>query len=1014
MTQDADQLKLRRIERFVRERLEPAVYRARHPLTVTAWDVPGEPVPFAHATAQAYRPFAVGQRWGAPWTTTWFHLTGSVPEQWQLGSDVLEIELDLGFNTAQPGFQAEGLAYRPDGSIIEGLSPRNRTIALDPASRIEVYLEAAGNPDVTGGTEFWAPTPYGVPEASDFGPMYTFAGADLAIRDLTVWHLLQDVVALRGIVAVLSPSSPRRAKVLHGLDRLVDAIDPGDVCGTAAIGRQVLAPLLAQPAHASAHQAYAVGHAHIDSAWLWPVRETVRKVARTFANVLARMDEDPDFVFAASSAQQYAWMQQHYPALFQRMLARIHEGRFIPVGSMWVESDTNMPGGEAVVRQLLHGKRYFAEQLGVETTEVWLPDSFGYSGALPQLARGAGADYFLTQKLCWNEIDKMPHHTFLWEGIDGSQVFTHFPPVETYNSDLSATELSYAESNFEDKAAASGSLVPFGHGDGGGGPTREMIAAAHRYADTEGVPSVRMTSPRAFFDDARAELTDPALWVGEMYLEYHRGTYSSQARTKRGNRRSEHLLREAELWCATAAIRTGAAYPYDQLEQIWRTVLLNQFHDILPGSSIGWVYRQAEAEYARIEEDLEAIIAHALNALGTGTTATLANACPYPRQGVAALGISPVQPSQQAARIVRDEGGITLVNDALRVHVLADGTIDSLIGADGREAITPGGRANLLQLARDTPKQWDAWDIDVEYRRHIIDLTEVAELAAFADDDGAHVRVHRRIGRSSITQTLTLRGEATDLAIATEVDWHERQQLLKLVFEVDVHADRSAAETQFGHVFRNTHANTSWDAAKFEICAHRWVHVGEPGFGVAIANDASYGHDIARTSDGCRTSTRVGVTLLRAPLFPDPEADQGAHRFVTRVRPSATIGDAVELGYRTNLPARTFMGTTPVAPLVAVTGPGVLIESVKLAEDRSGDVVVRLYEAHGARTTARLQVGFDHTAIVLTDLLERELAEQDAQPRSTAPGGGGHLEFTMRPFGVRTVRIRPVSDSATS
>ncbi|RIJ10133.1 alpha-mannosidase, partial [Clavibacter michiganensis subsp. insidiosus] len=318
--------------------------------------------------------------------------------------------------------------------------------------------------------------------------------------------------------------------------------------------RQLEAPLAA-PAHASAHRVTAVGHAHIDSAWLWPVRETRRKVARTFSNVLALMDEDPDFVFAASSAQQYAWLKEDHPELFERLRQRVAEGRFVPVGGMWVESDTNMPGGEALVRQLVQGKSFFLEEFGIDSREVWLPDSFGYTGALPQIVRGAGAEYFFTQKQSWNETNTMPHHTFLWEGIDGSRVFTHFPPVDSYNSDLSGEDLARAERQHAEKAVSNASIVPFGWGDGGGGPTREMVAAAHRTRDLEGSPRVELGTPLSFFDAARAEIRDPHVWSGEMYLEFHRGTYTSQARTKQGNRRSEHLLREAELWLATAAVR---------------------------------------------------------------------------------------------------------------------------------------------------------------------------------------------------------------------------------------------------------------------------------------------------------------------------------------------------------------------------------------------------------------------------------------------------------------------------
>jgi alpha-mannosidase len=397
-------------------------------------------------------------------------------------------------------------------------------------------------------------------------------------------------------------------------------MDPHDVAGTAAAGRAALADVLSRPATASAHRITAVGHAHIDSAWLWPVRETIRKCARTFSNVLQLMDEDPHLTFACSSAQQYAWMKQYYPQLFERIRQRVADGRFLPVGGMWVESDTNLPSGESMARQLIAGKGFFLREFGIDPQEVWLPDSFGYSGSLPQIVAAAGSRYFLTQKLSWNETNTFPHSTFLWEGIDGTRILTHFPPVNTYNSDLSAAQLALAERNYAEKGAANSSLVPFGYGDGGGGPTREMLAAADITASLEGSPRVEIDSPQHFFERAEAEYPNPPVWSGELYLEFHRGTYTSQARTKRGNRRSESLLREAELWAATASIRTGFEYPYDRLAELWQTVLLQQFHDILPGSSIAWVYRVAEAEYARVEGELERIIADATTALAASVS----------------------------------------------------------------------------------------------------------------------------------------------------------------------------------------------------------------------------------------------------------------------------------------------------------------------------------------------------------------------------------------------------------
>jgi alpha-mannosidase len=605
----------------------------------------------------------------------------------------------------------------------------------------------------------------------------------------------------------------------------------------------------------------------------------------------------------------------------------------------------------------------------------------------------------------------MPHHTFWWEGIDGSRVYTHFPPVDSYISELSGKELAHAERNFSEKGRASVSLVPFGWGDGGGGPTREMLAAAARTADLEGSPRVRIDTPTAFFRAAEAEYPDPPVWSGEMYLELHRGVFTSQLRTKQGNRRNEALLREAELWAATATLRTGLAYPREALETAWRTVLLLQFHDILPGSAIAWVHREAEQRHAEVTESLEGIIARSLDALAgaasdgglsDGTTATLvANSAPFARAGVPALGIAPAiaDPAPVTATSVPE--GDLLDNGIIRAVVDAGGHLVSLVAhADGREAIAPGRSAALLRLHRDLPSKWDAWDIDAHYRRSVVELTDADECRLEWSPNAATVVAVRRVGASTIEQRLTLRAGSPALEIEIRVDWCERERLLKLAFPFDVHADRVAAETQFGHAYRPTHVNTSWEAARYETCQHRFVHIGEPGYGVAIANDSTYGYDVDRTvRDDGGTTTSLRFSLIRGPRFPDPDSDQGQHVMRFRVQPGASIADAVALAYELRNPLRPVRGTAPLAPIVASSDPAVVIETVKLAEDGSGDLVVRCYESRGGRATTTLT--FDGTAarIDTTDLLERTLPDS---PAATGPT----ITLPFRPFQLRTVRFR--------
>ena len=992
---DDRQLTEDRIRRFLDQRIRPAVYRSSGPATLAAWTVPDEPVPFGDAVEQQFEPISGGTRWGRPWGTMWLHVTGEAPREWFDArgrlprGKVPELMVELGF-TGGPGFNAEGLVYRANGSIVKGVAPHNNWVPFDPRVPLDLYIECAANPEVPG----FQPTGRGDKATAGTDPIYTLRGVDFVLRDTTVWELLRDAESLWGLMHTLPTDQPRRHEILRALEKMCDVTDPDDVAGTARAGREALASALSRPAHASAHNVIAVGHAHIDSAWLWPVRETIRKCARTFSNVVDLMDRYPDFRFACSSAQQFAWIKEHYPELFGRIKRKVAAGQFVPVGGMWVEADTNMPGGEAMARQFVAGKRFFLEEFGIDTPEVWLPDSFGYSAALPQIVKASGSNYFLTQKISWNQANKMPHHTFRWEGIDGTRVFTHFPPVDKYNSDLGGGDLGHAERNFREMGAATLSLVPFGWGDGGGGPTREMIASADRTRSLEGSPTVTLGSPIEFFERAEAEYPAPPVWSGELYLELHRGTYTSQANTKQGNRRSEGLLREAELWCATATVRNGVGYPYDELEENWHLVLLQQFHDILPGSSIAWVHKDAERNYAAITERLEHLIATAQRDLaGEGRELVSFNASPFSQQGIPPLAATIAADSDLVApRKVR--GGYVLDNGLVRAVVSSKGLVTSLIDATtGRDAIAPGAAGNLLQLHRDTPNMWDAWDID-EFYRHVVDDITAADSITV---EGPELVVTRSFGSSRIVQRLALAPDAPELVITNEIDWHERQKLLKLAFPVDVHADRSASETQFGHIFRPTHSNTSWDFAKFEICAHRWVHVGEPGYGVGVANDSTYGHDVGRTTrDTGGTTTTVRLSLLRAPLYPDPETDQGRHTLRVSIRPGASIGDAVAQGYRLNLPIRSVTGSREVEPLVRVSNPATVVEAVKLAEDRSGDVIVRLYESRGGRATTTVSALFDHTGIEFTDLLERPVEG----PTLTGD------TFELRPFQLVTLRFR--------
>ncbi len=978
-----------RVARVLDERLRPAVHSDPHPLELAYHRVNGEPIPVAEGLAGPFAPLPVGAAWGRAWDTTWFRVTGEVPASF--AGRRVEALVDLGFDVNMPGFQCEGLVYLADGTPVRSLHPRAQWVPISPRAeageRVEFFVEGAANPVLLDYHPF-LPTEQGDWETSGDDLLYRIRRVDVCVFEEDVFELVHDVEVLLQLAEQLPEASTRRARILRALDRALDRVDLQDVAGTAAAGRAQLADVLSAPAEASAQLITAVGHAHIDSAWLWPLRETVRKVARTTSSMVTLIDEHPEFIYAMSSAQQYAWIKEHRPEVFARVRRAVAEGRFVPVGGMWVEADAVLPGGESMIRQIAYGQRFFREEFGIECRGAWLPDSFGYSGALPQILVGAGYEWFLTQKISWNQVNTFPHHTFLWEGIDGSRIFTHFPPMDTYNAQLSGEEVARASRQFREKSTASSSLAPTGWGDGGGGTTREMIARAARLANLEGSARVQWEKPDDFFDRAKRELPDPSVWRGELYLELHRATYTTQHGMKQGNRFSEQLLHDAELWAATAAVRADFAYPYDVIDEAWREVLLLQFHDILPGSSISWVHREARERYARLEQTLRAVIADALAALGVGEgTAVLVNPAAVAQRGVAAGAIGVGAPAP-VVRATAEAASVVLSSDAVRVVVDAAGHVVSAVDrATGRETVPAGLVGNLLQLHQDFPNMWDAWDVDAHYRAMVEDLGD-AEVTIERDT----IVVRTSFGASRIEQRLSLSDDGRTLVIDNEVDWHETEKFLKLAFPVDVFTDHVIAETQFGHHARPTHTNTSWDVARFEQHTQRWFLVQEPGFGVAFLNDSTYGFDATRTDHDGRIVQVARFSMLRAPRYPDPRTDQGVQRMRFGIVVGASVADAVDAASRFAAPVAEALGAE-IAPLVGSSNPAVVVSAVKLADDRSGDLVVRVYESRGGRADTALTL--PDGAVVHADLLER-------------PGDAveSPVTLSLRPFQIATLRVR--------
>ena len=996
-----------RIARELVQRLFPAIHPVSVPLMVEAAVLPGEPVPFDQARRLRFEPFEVGGRWGRPWGTTWFRCTGAVPPEWA-GSG--ELVVDLGFDPRWPGFQAEGLVRAADGRVLGSLHPRRTTLPLDvvgDGSAVEVFIEAASNPGLGGS---YAPSPMGRWDTAPDRPLYTLRTAALGRRDHEVFGLVMDVEVLDQLMRTLEPTDPRRQRLLRTLEGALDALRLTDVAGTAAAARAVLAPALALPARASAHRMVAVGHAHIDTAWLWPMRETVRKCIRTFAGAVELMDRYPEYRFACSQAAQYDWIADREPDLFERIRSKVAGGQWLPVGGMWVEADMNLPSGESLVRQLVHGQRAFERWFGRRCSEVWIPDVFGYPASLPQVFALAGCTRFVTQKLSWNKQNRFPHHTFWWEGLDGTRVLAHFPPVETYNAELVPAELDHAVRTFRDHGWSDWSLVPFGHGNGGGGPTQEMLERARRVRDLDGAPRVQVGTVEEFFGHLEAEVAAGApvpVFRGELYFEMHRGTLTSQLRTKVGNRHCERLLREAELvWAVAGAPPTVTS----QFDAWWKSLLVQQFHDILPGSSIGWVHDDAEAEFGRLAAEVTASIEEALRHLAPGGGAVV-NARTHdadevvvvdgePRRVVApGLGVGPLTLPAADDRVVVT--GTSLRNGFLHVSLDEHGQLASVTDlVRGRELLAPGTTGAVLETAPDHPVEYDAWDVEAWARRRSVAVTDATVAVACDHPLLGEVRVVRRFGASSATLTYRLRAGSARLDVDVDLDWREDETLLSLAFPLAPRAEQATCAIQFGHVRRPTHPSTPWDAAKFEVCAHGWVDVSEPSFGVAVLDDGRYGHALF---DGA-----VRVTLARAPSYPDPVADRGHHRCTVALLPHGPgLADVIREAEALELPLRVVPGERPipVGPTAATgptapTGPRVLdgsvrVTAVKPADDGSGDVIVRAHEALGDHTVVALRVG------------ERRVrrAALTEEPAEDLPVHEGIVRLPLRPFEIVTLRL---------
>ncbi|OWW04075.1 alpha-mannosidase [Rhizobium sp. R72] len=754
------------------------------------------------------------------------------------------------------------------------------------------------------------------------------------------------------------------------------------------------------------------GHAHIDLAWLWPYGETRRKMRRTFHTALSLMEQSPDFRFNQSTAHYYAQIAQDDPALLERIVERARHGQWETIGGMWVEPDTNMPTGESLSRQILYGQRYFEKTFGVRHSVCWLPDCFGFSGALPQLLRQGGMNSFFTIKVNWSETNKFPSDLFWWEGLDGSRVLTHTfdNPMHGYNGFVRPDCFVPTWRNFKDKDKHDTTLLAVGYGDGGGGVTPEMIVREEQLRVFPTLPKARWSKVHDFFKGAheRAKEKDLATWRGEIYLELHRATLTSQSVVKRLHRKAERSLITAETLSGLAHLM-GAKQPRS-MEPEWRVVLKNEFHDILPGSSIAEVYVDAANE-------LEAVISAGKTAqnkameeitaqlpAGSGDNLLVVNpslsarplrlTLPDGRKvscetAIAPLGIAVVSPQAllPASGLAVSTGH--LENAVLKVTLAKNGSIASLVHkATGREALEGGGN-RLFVYPVDKPRNWDAWDVEEDYGARKEEITALDSLDVI--ENGPHriaIRIVRTWRHSRITQVLSLGANSRRLDIETELDWHDRRAFLRTETSVAVRNGRATYECAYGVVERPTHSNTSWDAAMFEAPAHRFADLSEPGFGVAILNDAKYGHSVR--------DNVLGLSLLRSPIYPDPLADEGLQSFTYALMPhegtwydGGVRDEAEDLNQPLLATPVKGRATGSWQPL-GISGIEAALSAIKPAEEGDG-LIVRVYEPAGRRGALELKLPSNWRNQGPVSILEEPLSDVQAT--------------ALRPFEVKSWRL---------
>ena len=1021
-----------------------------HPLGEIFWEAffTEEQLSLEEAKQKAFVPVSPGMEWGHTWEYGWFHGKVILPDQAAGQRIVLDLKADgeavLFVNDQAFGtYRADWIQF-PHHYLVDNYI----TDCGEEGQVYEIYMEVYGGHDyptcerenayrATGPVleEKLEPTR---PE----GKRRTVGRSTFGIWNEEAYQLYMDVMTLDQLLETLDPSGLRAVKVEEALEEFTLQVDfeqsPEERQKDYRKAREILKPALQAKNGSTAPVFYSMGNAHIDLAWLWPFAETYRKSARTFAAQLRLLEEYPEYRFIQSQPALYEMCRKYYPELFLRIKEAVKEGRWIADGAMWVEPDTNMASGEALIRQLLYGKRYYKEMFDVDSQVLWLPDSFGYTAALPQILQGCGVKYLVTQKIFWsyNGGEQFPYHYFYWEGMDGTRVTNFLPTSYTYKTN--PAEANEVWKNRSQKRDLEVFLFPFGYGDGGGGPCRDHIEYIRRTTDLEGSVQMKMCSPQEFFTEMDKQGGPKHTYVGEMYFSAHRGTYTTQALMKKNNRKGEFMMHDLELWSSLAALN-GLVYPAKKLEEMWKVVLLHQFHDILPGSSIGRVYEEAKEAFEElyqegvtVKRDIMAEMAKepgisVWNSLGFQRSAVISLPEEY-RQGVlvngkpvaaawgldgpealiqlpscGAVSLQPavVEPCSSLVRLREEEGIYVFENSCLQVCIDGQGQVISYVlrGEDWSQEFA-AGPMNQFLLYKDIPRKYDAWDIDANYIDQQVEDAVLADSCEILQSEGmkAVLKVSGKIGKSPYTQLISLEADSARLEFSTSIDWKERHRLLKVGFPVRVYGEMGIHEMQFGYVERPTHRSRLYDQDRFEVCNHHYSALCDQSHGMAVLNDCKY-----RIS---MNENRLELTLLRGASSPDFYADRGTHTFTYGIygwKGSFFDSQIVQQGYEINCkPEVVPMGCQPFSAF-QVNSPNVILESVKMAEDGSGDMILRLYESKKAETQAEVVVDLSAFHAVTKEVWECNLLEEEKTKLFLK---NGRIQLQFRAFEIKTLRVK--------